>query len=187
MSHENLAMEVAAFRLGIRETFATVAAKDSLNAPLTDIAQEFEALWNRFLKLEERLKREKDARRVAEASPEWKENYAKLEASHAEYKTAMDFALEAGARKVKEAKASLAALETDVKAVREHLAVSMQEATAALQKLLMRPHRLMELYGQEVYQEAKDVFVSLGGNGTAIPAPEVNRFAEMHDGDGDAD
>lgn len=61
---------------------------------------------------------------------------------------------------------------------RDDKATKAGATAAVLQTLLQRPHRLMEIYGIDVYQAAKDCYMLVGGDPGKIPHPEVNAAAE---------
>lgn len=52
-------------------------------------------------------------------------------------------------------------------------------ACTALCALLRRPNRVLEIYGQTIYQVAKDVYASIGGDVTVLPIPEQRTPVEQ--------
>lgn len=156
---------------------------------LEDIGLALANQKGRAEKAEERLVREKDARAglVADETAYLQAKCDDLQKAFDELKVASDEGLSSSVKALRELQVELGKTRTDLEAVRENLADNTKAACIVLEAILQRPHRFMEVYGQDVYQAAKDTFCNLGGESDKLPHPEVNRMMEDMQKQGELD
>lgn len=183
-----LSASILAMREACIEAMRSVA-EDSLTCELGSIATALENQKARADRLEERLARDRAAREqsikdaLAAAEAKLHDQGTVIFRLKKDLNTAIS-EKEAGMASLRKGRAEDAEM---MDALRTDLADRNSASLVVLGALLQRPHRLMEIYGQDVYQAAKDTFTNLGGDPSSVPSPEPNRIAEAKAAEGDGD
>ncbi len=178
--------ESNAFRERIVVTMKESAAKGAFNCSLDEIGDELNNLWASKRTLTAQLAQERDDRAalIAAGCVEFTRKASELSGD-----------LELALHEVNTLKADLAKAQMDRdqdatsfivarKEVEQHAATIGEATKLMLAVFLGRPARVLEIFGPDAYQCARDLFTQCGGDARALPLPVEPKPVE---GDGDAD
>lgn len=168
---------VGRFKRTVAPFVRDIAARDARKMKMDELALFVADLAGANAKLRHRLAVEKDARKEdidgATVGLQVQLDEAKEELRAT--KEAWESLLAQHAREVRELQDQNRQLAEAYKAAMARAAEDVGAAGAAIGKMLSRPHRILDIYGVDVYQAVKDVYASIGGDVSKLPAPELAR------------
>lgn len=169
----DLELKIAGMRASAAIPMAEFAGEDAAFCELDRFADALVNLWARVRKLERQLAEERDARETRARDIAFEDGQARQKAEHTAkiLSGALDAARAARAADERAAKTELQQSLEAHENLCSLFGVQRSLARDVLKVWLARPARVLEVWGQEAYQHAKDVYVVVGGNADELPPP----------------